>query len=251
MTTAAPDPRLDRAGTSEAAWIDGQLDQLTDLPIRGWRRAVVIGPHPDDEVLGAGGLMQRLSSGGTPVTLLSATDGEASHPRSPTVTRAGLAARRAGELRQALDLLGLERTTVVRLSLADGAVGAAPSELTTRLDELLGPDVICIAPWSHDGHPDHDATGRVAARACAASGAALVSYLVWTWHWAVPGDHRVPWSSARRLRMSRPERARKRSAIGAFRSQIVALGDGPGDEAILDAGMLDHFGRSYEVFLTE
>lgn len=45
-------------------------------------RAVIIAPHPDDEVLGCGGLMQGLAALGRPIQLISVTDGSASHPGS-------------------------------------------------------------------------------------------------------------------------------------------------------------------------
>ncbi len=212
---------------------------------------MIVAPHPDDEVLAAGGLMQQLAVGGTHLTMVSVTDGEASHPDSPTVTPFAMADRRAHELLEALDLLGLPDPTVVRLALADGAVAGDTTELVTRLRGLLGPDDLCVAPWDHDGHPDHDATGRAAAAACAVTGASLVSYLVWTWHWARPGDHRVPWARARRVALSGMELTRKRSAIKSFRSQVTALSGRPGDEPILDAEMLAYFDRAHEVFLTE
>ena len=45
-------------------------------------RAVIIAPHPDDEVLGCGGLMQGLAALCRPIQLISVTDGSASHPGS-------------------------------------------------------------------------------------------------------------------------------------------------------------------------
>jgi LmbE family N-acetylglucosaminyl deacetylase len=139
---------------------------------------------------------------------------------------------------------------VVRLGLPDGGVAEDGDELAGCLTSLLAPGVVCVAPWIRDGHPDHDATGRAAAAACAATGATFLTYMVWTWHWATPGDDQVPWSRCRRLDLTRAERTRKRWAVGAFASQIAALSAAPGDEAILVPEMLEHFDRPYEVFLT-
>jgi LmbE family N-acetylglucosaminyl deacetylase len=249
MIPVGPRPHLDDEGTPEAAWASGQLQQLPELVLGHYRRAVMVAPHPDDEVLAAGGLMQRLASGGTELTVLSVTDGEASHPCSPTITAMALSDRRARELRQALDFLGLPGAKVVRLALPDGDVETHTGELMGCLKALLGPDVLCVAPWQQDGHPDHDATGRAATRACAATGSPFLTSLVWTWHWAQPGDGRIPWSRARRLALSRLEGTRKRWATRAFVSQIAPLSEAPGDDAILSPAMLAHFDRSYEVFL--
>ena len=83
-----------------------------------------------------------------------------------------------------------------------------------------------------------------------ATGARLLRYLVWTWHWAAPGDHRVAWGGARQLPLNRAERTRKRGAVRSFRSQIAPLSGEPGDEPILAPGTLARFARPYEVFLT-
>src|SRR5206468_3180712 len=95
-----PAPRLDRPGTPESKWAAAALEDLPPLDIAGigsHRRVVVVSPHPDDEVLAAGGILQRLAAGGIEVIIVSVTDGEASPPASPTLTRAQLAARRADE----------------------------------------------------------------------------------------------------------------------------------------------------------
>jgi LmbE family N-acetylglucosaminyl deacetylase len=220
------------------------------LVLGHYRRAVMVAPHPDDEVLAAGGLMQRLASGGTQLTVLSVTDGEASHPGSPTVSAMALSDRRARELRQALDFLDLAGVHIVRLALPDGGVEDQCDDLVACLISLLGPDVLCVAPWQQDGHRDHDATGRAAEAACSATGSPFLISLVWAWHWALPCDSRIPWSRARRLPLSRVEVTRKRWATRAFGSQIAPLSGHPADATILTPGMLAHFDRSYEIFLT-
>jgi LmbE family N-acetylglucosaminyl deacetylase len=250
MTTAEQAPRLDQIGTPEAAWAEWHLEHLPELLLGNHRRAVFVAPHPDDEVLASGGLLQRLSSTGTEVTVVSVTDGEASYPSSPTVTPMDLADLRARELQHALDFLGLRNAEVVRLGLPDGAVASQCDELVACLLGLLGPDMLCVAPWQRDGHPDHDAAGEAAATACAATRAPFLRSLIWTWHWAVPRDPRVPWLRARCLPLTRIELTRKRWATRAFRSQISPLSARPGDEAILPPEILVRFDRPHEVFLT-
>ena len=93
----------DHPGTPECQWRQsGRLRRLAPLELARPRRAVVVAPHPDDEVLGAGGLVRVLAGSGTAVRILAVTDGEASHPGAP----ATLAARRREESRTALHRLG-------------------------------------------------------------------------------------------------------------------------------------------------
>ncbi len=63
-----------------------------------------------------------LARAGSRIHVIAVTDGEASHPDSPTVTADALAARRAQETRQALAALGVEGAVVERLRLPDGGV---------------------------------------------------------------------------------------------------------------------------------
>lgn len=54
---------------------------LTRLVPEG-ARAVIVAPHPDDEILGCGGVLQLLHAAGRSLLLISITDGTASHPGS-------------------------------------------------------------------------------------------------------------------------------------------------------------------------
>jgi len=90
---------LSGEGTSEQAWLG--WSELAGRPKLRMpappATAVVIAPHPDDEVLGVGGLLTLLARTGTAVHIVAVTDGEASHPGSPTLTPRALAARRISE----------------------------------------------------------------------------------------------------------------------------------------------------------
>jgi hypothetical protein len=74
----------------------------------------------------------------------------------------------------------------------------------------------------------------------------VLTYPVWMWHWAKPGDLRVPWRQACRVPLSADVAARKRSAIDAFASQLT---DRDGAGPVLPAGIVAHFTRRQEVLL--
>jgi LmbE family N-acetylglucosaminyl deacetylase len=205
---------------------------------------MVVAPHPDDEVLGVGGLLATVGD----CEVVAVTDGEASHPESTVYSPSQLATIRQAETITSLSRLGLSHATVHRLRHPDGDIDE--EALAVELIRRLEPGRWCLATWRHDGHPDHEAVGRAAAHACARTGARLLEYPVWMWHWSTPGDPHVPWHRMRRITLRPPDVARKAAAITSFRSQVEPLGPAPGDAAILPPHVVDRFRRPYEVIFT-
>lgn len=229
-------------GTAESTW-DGHT-RFPDLDLDRCPALVLVAPHPDDEVLGFGAAACALARLGRPVTIVSVTDGEASHPGSPTVEPAGLAALRRTESERAAARLGLD--VPIRFGFADGDVESDEDALAHRIRDLLAPGTWCAAPFRHDGHPDHEAVGRAAAKAAAAAGAVLIEYPIWLWHWSFPGDPDVPWDRARTVHPPRECVTHKRAAVAEFVTQITDLSDDPADRAVLPAHVLAHLQRDHE-----
>ncbi|NMM85600.1 GlcNAc-PI de-N-acetylase [Rhodococcus sp. SRB_17] len=229
-------------GTPESRWAGSTLfDPLDD---RQCPALVLVAPHPDDEVLGVGGWASELSARGVPVTILSVTDGDASHPDSPTVTPHELATRRRDESNRAAQCLGL--ASPFRLGLPDGAVADHEDTLAARIRFYLQAGYWCAAPFRTDGHPDHEAAGRAAARAAHEARAVLVEYPIWLWHWSFPGDPSVPWPRARSFALTKDRLDAKRAAAGMFASQISDLSEHPADRAILPPHVLARLIRNHE-----
>jgi LmbE family N-acetylglucosaminyl deacetylase len=216
-----------------AAFPDAGLDRVAS--------AVIVAAHPDDEVLGAGGLISLLAAAGARLRLVAATDGEGSHRGH--ADPALLARRRIAETAAALAALGAERADVVRLGFPDTGLAGHEDLLTAALTGLTDGFDVCLAPWTGDLHPDHEAAGRAARRACPST----AFFPIWMWHWAVPGDPRVPWERAVRVALPPLAAAAKRSAIGCFASQLEdrAAGLGP----VLPPVIKAHFTRATEVLL--
>jgi LmbE family N-acetylglucosaminyl deacetylase len=240
----APD-RIDQAGTAEEAW-DSWLE-LGRLPVANptaWRSVVVVAAHPDDEVLGAGGTIAILAAAGARLRLIAITDGEASHPGADPAV---IAQVRAGESAAAFAALGAANVEVVRLRLPDTGLAGREAELSALLSEQCAGFEVCLAPWELDAHADHEAAGRAARRASRRIGQNVLTYPIWMWHWAKPGDQRVPWRRACRVELTSGVAARKRAAIAAFTSQLTDRDTGTGP--VLSAGTVAHFTRSQEVLL--
>lgn len=122
-------------------------------------RLLIVAAHPDDEAIGAGGLLIRRRSG----SVLHLTDGG---PRDSTL-RAGLPSSREDYVR----LRDCERRTALEVAGLPGgglhSLGAVDQELqhalipharaTASLILTLAPEVVLTHPYE-GGHPDHDAT---------------------------------------------------------------------------------------------
>ena len=251
MTTDPPaggfDPQA--PGTPEDHWataLEGLADPVSarDLLPPG-SDLVVLSAHPDDESLAAAGLLATAAALGRPATLVVATSGEGSHPRSPTHTPARLARIREGEVAAALGAAH-PGARLVLLRLPDAALSEHRAVLAEALSAVVGPDTVLAAPWRSDGHTDHEAAGAVAAEVAAVVGACLLEYPVWLWHWGTV-EHLT--GDVVRLPLGAKEQERRVMAQGCHPSQTSALSPEPGDEALLPAHVLQRFARPYEVFV--
>jgi LmbE family N-acetylglucosaminyl deacetylase len=238
-TAAAPNP-IDAPGTDELAWLRWPgLARLPALNVQDWASAVIIAAHPDDEVLGAGGIIAILAAAGARLRLVAVTDGAGSHPG--IADPAGLARTRTAETAAALTALKADQIEVIRLGFPDTGLAAREDELTAILRELARGFGSCLAPWEHDVHPDHETVGRAALLASDQT----LRYPIWAWHWALPGDPRLPWHQAVRVPLPTDITARKSAAIGCFTSQLTSRSQERGP--VLAPGFVAHFTRAQEV----
>lgn len=236
------------AGTDEDVWtaaIPASLSPL-DLDVD---RIVVVAAHPDDESLGAAGLLAIAAVRGIAVDLIVVTDGEGSHPRSPTHSPATLALVRRRELIDAAGMVGVTDTPLF-LGLPDGSTDdhrdAIATAIREALDRAAHDRVLVLSPWRGDGHRDHRVVGEIVEDVCAARDVRSRAFPIWLWHWGGPDD--VPWSRAERLDLDGAVREAKSRALDAHASQLRPLSGAPGDEAMIHARMRAHFERDIEVF---
>ncbi|MEB2653837.1 PIG-L family deacetylase [Pseudomonas siliginis] len=240
-------------GTSLQQWQGSQrlaelpaIDVLDLVPLGS--RAVIIAPHPDDEVLGCGGIMQLLAAAGRPLQLISVTDGSASHPGSQRWTVERLSVVRPQESAEALRRLGLPMHSLkwLRGGFTDTQVAAQETGLSEFIAGYLHANDVVFTTWRQDGHSDHEAVGRASVEAARRVGATCHELPVWTWHWATPEDASVPWERARKILLSPTHIARKRHAAHAFASQLEGdrdVGLGP----VLAPYVLDRLLQPFEV----
>lgn len=254
VTPSAGDRAIEGAGTPEADWL-GWLARrrlpgiAPEALVPPGCRAVVVAPHPDDEVLSVGGLFEHLHRLGRDLLVVAATDGGGSHDGSSLWPPERLARERPLETLEALRRLGLSACEVRRLGLPDGGLMRSRGVLAEHVAALLRPGDVVFTTWRFDGHPDHEATGQVCAAVTACLGATLVEVPVWAWHWAAAGDARLPWSRAHRVPLDAGTARRKAHAVDAFQSQLLpdaSTGAGP----ILRPTTVERARRPFEVVFT-
>ena len=223
----------DDAWTAAAPWRNAPtMPLVTD-------RLLVIAAHPDDETLGASGLIAAAHAAGVDTSVLVLTDGQ-----SASGGEAGtLARQRRTESVEALAEIAVG-TPLQFAGLVDGTLRETRSQVRRAIADALGDaaevDTVIVAPWWGDGHRDHRIAGEVA-REFVGPGVRVFGYPLWLWHWGDPratdteGWHTLP--------LDEHACDAKRRAIDRHRSQIT------GDEPIIHSRMRAHFERPFEVFI--
>ncbi|MEG3124251.1 PIG-L family deacetylase [Sphingomonas sp. GB1N7] len=212
---------------------------MSPLSLAGVRSAVIVAPHPDDETIGAYGLIRALKARSARVRILVVTDGAGSHPNSARWPRHRLIAERRREVLAAMRNIGVPAPDVTFLGLPDGGLSDMASRVAALLRSAvaqIGAYDLIVLPAQDDDHPDH----RAIAVALARSPARRLHYLVW------PNRQAKSRRASHYLRLGH-QAAAKRGAITRYRTQMGAITDDPHGFAISRAELAG-FARPVELF---
>jgi LmbE family N-acetylglucosaminyl deacetylase len=197
---------------------------MDELPCE---RTLVFAPHPDDESVGAGGLLAHIAGRGATVHVVFLTSGE-NNPwpqrastrrwRVTAADRQDWGRTRRSEARRALLDLGIPPQNATFLGFPDD--GLSRVDRTTLIQAVakalsdFNPTLL-VVPSIDDLHPDHRAAYRAIIEAVAVSACTPLLILSYVIH----GDLASP--ERRVIAMSDEERARKREAIGRHATQLL------------------------------
>lgn len=202
-------------------------------------RLMIVAPHPDDETLAAGGLIQAAVAAGAAVRVVFFTDGE-NNPWAQrategrlfigTAARRAFGARRRGEALASLAALGLGEDGAEFLGFPDqGTTAALLADDRSAAERLTGvvrawrPSLV-VGPSLYDLHPDHSALAVVLLGALArlplqgCPSPRLLTFVVHNPHLRYAPSRTVT------VELDQGQVVRKRHAIRCNRSQLFWRG---------------------------
>ncbi|GAA3642001.1 hypothetical protein GCM10022200_27190 [Microbacterium awajiense] len=235
-------------GTDERHWAEAAPWQDAAALNLDCDRVVVVAAHPDDETLGAAGLIATARARGIPVMVIVLTDGHESGADGASPTAVARTRRR--ETVDALAELG-DGIALTYAALPDGGLREHEADVRSAIAGTLstaaaGTRTLLVTPWHGDGHRDHRIVGSVAAR-LAGAGVRVVQYPIWMWHWA--SSESVDTAAWRTLTLDDHAHAAKVGAVDRHVSQLTP--PSPAEPPMLHAGMRSHFERKVEVYIED
>ncbi|WP_130804011.1 PIG-L deacetylase family protein [Acinetobacter ihumii] len=248
-----PERLIYGVGTSLKQW--QQSETLNQLPVcdvartfPAKQRVLIIAPHPDDEILGCAGLIQKLAKLKREVVLVAITNGTMSHPNSSYYTPEMLNQIRPQESLQALKMLDLDiHIERIALNIMDGQITNHTDLLYQALQNITRPDDILITTYEMDGHPDHEVAGQVVKYFAQQHELFCYRVFIWAWHWAEPDHPSLNLEQCFKIELDWAEVEQKRRAITCFQSQCVA--DPSTDQApILSLFTIERILQPFEVY---
>lgn len=234
-------------------------------------RSLVFAPHPDDEVLGCGGVIALKAQAGARVKVVVMTDGRASH--RALIAENELVRIRRAEAQEAGRQLGAD-VDYAFLDFEDHRLARdcdAACDQVVEIIEQFDPDEIFL-PHRRDGIIDHVETNRIVRRAVDRVGrpVALLEYPVWLWNgwpWTESGARGASGKVRGALETMRDVaeivlacrtridvgsmQHRKLAALAAYRSQTQRLNGNPRWPVLSDVAggeFLRRFESGIEIF---
>lgn len=185
---------------------------------------LVIAPHPDDEVLGCAGLIQKSMEEGHHVDVVIMSGGGKSHLGCCNITADELTGNRRNLSKDAARIIGLPEKNLHFLDYPDGNIDYANEE-TNRLKGLISdinPGMILI-PHKGEGWQDHIQTAEIVKKLIAENqSVSIYEYCVWFWYY---NYWHIDWKNARILKLTTEQHLKKKSAIDAYIKPLAPCGN--------------------------
>lgn len=165
-----------------------QLSGMLSKPfyISSIKRALIIAPHPDDEVFGCGGLMAALTEDKRDVFVLFLTRGEAGHRDCCLMNEELLKETRRNLCYSALNTLGTAKSNIFFFSLPDGNLASVKDDTALHHDIKMLIDALKVDtvfyPHPYENSSDHGAATGIVSKSVEDLPLKKYYYCVWIWH---------------------------------------------------------------------
>ena len=176
-------------------------------------RMLIIAPHPDDEVMGMGGVICRLTQLGYPPHIIILSKGELSHQGCCDTPNEVIKTTRCQLAISVMKSLGLPSDHLHILNFPDGKISAGDPEMQhlKTIIQTVSPQMVFI-PHYGERWPDHIHAAEIV-NTLLSPQVEIYEYCVWLWYYNV---WRLNWKNARVLRMSLQEHQKKKQAVNDY-----------------------------------
>ncbi|QFQ13412.1 PIG-L family deacetylase [Pseudoprevotella muciniphila] len=186
---------------------------------------LLIAPHPDDEIIGCGGLIQRYTPGKC-VNVVILTGGGASHHGCCDTSADDIKRERRNMAQRINAEIGLPKGCLHLLDFEDGNISTGDSVQEAKLLKIIQevqPDAILFPIQQGEGWSDHIAAGDIVKRLISAHSikVQLYEYCVWFWYYNV---WNIRWRDARVLKMTSEQYQKKLKAISDYTTSVAPCG---------------------------
>lgn len=185
-----------------------KLKAIDDLSSK---KILVMAPHPDDEIIGCGGLIAKALKDGSEVKVVYLTDGSAG-VSDKKLNQSQRTSLREHEARSAAREIGLKDSNLIFWRYKDGRLvcNTTSQKLLNNLLTAYLPDII-VTPFISDPHNDHSETSRLIKKSLKMLNIdpQILQYEVWT---PVLANRLLPIDKYIEI---------KRQALSQYKSQIA------------------------------
>lgn len=183
---------------------------------------LIIAPHPDDEVIGCGGLIARLVRENRPPHIVIMTGGEKSHSGCCSTPADEIVRSRRELTRRALECLKVPEGNIHELNFPDGGISACHKHVDrlVSLIEDIKPKAVFVPHWG-EGWNDHIVVAEIV-KNIVSDGTAMWMYCVWMWYYNIWRG--LDWSSVAVLKMTPSEHNLKLCAMDVYIKPLAPCG---------------------------
>lgn len=175
-------------------------------------RTLIIAPHPDDEVLGCGGLIAKLVADGNPPYIVILTGRGASHSNCCGLESESIVSERRKLTKDALSILNLPLENLFELDFKDGHISASDIEEIREFNKIINDikPANILVPHKGEGLSDHLAAREIGLSFKEVN---LYEYCVWMWYYH---QKELDWHNGYILQLSENQEGKKRNAIKTY-----------------------------------